>query len=118
MPRQGESFEKNIAADLDTTRTCNSGAKWGDGDLRHPEAILEAKDRGAESFSMPRNDLLKLQKEAMTHHRRYWAYFIRNKHGEKVAVIPYELAISFFSNHGDDMVHKCSNCGHVEPVKV
>lgn len=118
MPRQGESFEKNIAEDLGTKRTCNSGAKWGNGDLQHPDAILEAKDRGAEGFSMPYKDFLKLKKEMLAHHRRYWAYFVRNVHGDKVVVIPYEVAVAMFAVGGDDNNHRCSNCGHVEPIKV
>jgi hypothetical protein len=85
--RKGTGFELEIAELFKFTRTVNSGARDGDGDLRHPggKFIVECKDdQRAESVSIPGKDLLKMRQQADTFGKGNWVRFTRNAKGMTV----------------------------------
>lgn len=83
--RPGTAFEEEIQERFDFSKTTNSGAVHGDGDLRHDGGrfIVECKDdRRHEGMSIPSGDFLKMKQQAALFGDSNWVRFVRRKNGE------------------------------------
>lgn len=91
--RAGSSFEDHVAAEYGFTHTTNSGAKHGDGDLRHSGGrfIVECKDLGIEGFSIPAAGYKKVVQQALSHGDGNFVWFQRNAQGKVVVSMNEEL---------------------------
>ena len=109
--RPGTSYEDIIRErHPEFQKTSNSGATHGDGDLRHPNFLVEAKDRGTEGFSLPRKEFLKLQRQSANWSRGQWAYFFRNRTGEEVVILNRELFEEMLEVLHGALVAECPKC--------
>lgn len=82
----GDDFEEEIAQKLGLNFTPNSGAMFGDGDLRFKDYIFELKNRmSKEGYSIPSADIKKLKAQAT---KRFldWIYIQRTQSGTAVTM--------------------------------
>lgn len=91
--RPGTGLEKTIEARYGFRRTSNSGATYGDGDLRHPSGrfIVESKDWNTEGFSIPGKDLKKIIDQAKRFGDGNFVWFQRTKDGTVVVGMNEDL---------------------------
>jgi len=88
----GDEFEEVVLDKLGPgfSKTAGSGSVWKDGDIRHPELVVECKVKNtANSISCPRSELDHLQREAHIQCKD-WMYVQRNKHGEELVLLPLD----------------------------
>ena len=113
--RRGTGYEDTIAERYGFDKTSNSGAKHGDGDLRHRNFLVEAKDHGTEGFSLPRKEFLKLRRQSTNWSQGRWAYFFRNRTGDEVVILNRELFDQILEVLEGALVAECPSCnGEVE----
>lgn len=91
--RAGTGLELTVAAKYGFKGTANSGAIHGDADLRHKSGrfIVECKDRGTESVSVPGPDIKKMEQQALLYGDGNWVRFMRNKQGKTIVAMNEEL---------------------------
>lgn len=61
----GDELEEKVSKDLGLRKTCNSGAKFGNGDLSNHNFIVECKVKnGADSLASCGSEIKKLKSQA------------------------------------------------------
>lgn len=88
----GDSLEDYVLSKLGSgfTGTANSGAKWQDGDIRHPRLVVECKVKGdTEGFTSPKSELKKLWSLA-DKHGKDWLYIERNKTNKVMVLMDFD----------------------------
>ena len=75
------------------SKTANSGAKWSDGDIKHPLYVIEIKKKASSGgFSFPKKDYTKLVKISEKTLRE-WIYISSNNKEELVACIDFNFLL-------------------------
>jgi len=89
----GDSLEDYVLSKLGSgfNRTANSGAKFQDGDIRHPRLVVECKVKGSTSgFTAPKSELKKLWKLA-DKHGKDWLYIERNVDNKHMVLLSLDM---------------------------
>ena len=109
--RKGSGYEDILFERYpELQKTSNSGATHGDGDLRHPNFLVEAKDHGNEGFSLSRTDFLKLKRQSTQWSQGRWVYFFRNRTGDEVIMLNRKLFDEMLEVLHGTLVAECPEC--------
>lgn len=105
----GDALEDDVLEDLNTvngkknklgfTTTANSGAKWSDGDLTHPDYVIECKVKSTQKgFSAPNAELKKV-KEIADKTLKDWIYVQEISNGRRMVLMDYEAFMEITEEH-------------------
>lgn len=78
---KGYEFEQRAAKALGLDSTARSGAHWDDGDLKHPDFVIECKYKSQPNLTFPKNERTKLQEQAKRL-LKDWIYLQSNNSGD------------------------------------
>lgn len=93
--RECDIMEGSIASDLKGKTTRGSGSAYDDADVKNKFMLVEAKLRNKQSFTVKKDDLFKVIKQARDRCKLPVLVY-QNEDGSRIAVLPYEdfLAIA------------------------
>jgi len=105
----GDALEDDVLKSLNTvsgkkhklgfTTTANSGAKWSDGDLTHPDYVIECKVKSTQKgFSAPSGEIKKV-KEIADKTLKDWIYVQEISEGRRMVLMDYEAFMEITEAH-------------------
>jgi hypothetical protein len=74
-------------------KTANSGARFGDHDMSHPDWVTEIKKKSTEGASVAKSELSKLKAEAEKQGKD-WLFICENQKGNQVAMTDLDAFIA------------------------
>ena len=108
MREIGDEFEEYVLKHLGKgfSKTANSGAKFGDADIKHRKLIVECKVKSeTPGMVAPIAELRKLWKEA-DKQGKDWLYIVKNKDNKVMVLLDFqafiELSEGWRNKHGDE----------------
>jgi hypothetical protein len=108
--RPGTPWEEAARERYGFQPTANSGAVHGDADLRHKGGrfVVECKDGYGDHISIPKKQLLKMEKQALLFGDGNWARLMRTDNGRVVVAMNERLFETLLSVA--DGVIVCPDC--------
>ena len=105
----GDQLEEKVIESLNTVNgkledlgfkpTANSGAKWSDGDITHPDYVIECKVKSTQKgFSAPNAELKKV-KEIADKTLKDWIYVQEVSEGRTMVLMDYEAFMEITEEH-------------------